>query len=65
MIEFDALAIKAETNNIYVIFLLEKNVRADIIKTILGYSLMAAPNTLKEWKMVITSVGQGYESTES
>jgi len=22
------------------------------------------PETLKEWKMVITSVGQGYESTE-
>jgi len=26
---------------------------------------MAAPNTLKEWKVAITVVGQGYESTES
>ena len=26
---------------------------------------MAAPDTLKEWKVAITAVGQGYESTES
>jgi len=26
---------------------------------------MVAPDTFKEWKVVITSVGQGYESTES
>jgi len=25
---------------------------------------MAMPETLKEWKVAITSVGQGYESTE-
>ena len=25
---------------------------------------MAMPKTLKEWKVAITSVGQGYESTE-
>jgi len=31
---------------------------------ILGYPLIAAPEILKEWKMVITSVGQGYNSTE-
>jgi len=31
---------------------------------ILGYSLIAAPETLKEWKVVIISVGQGYESIE-
>ena len=30
----------------------------------MGYPLIAAPETLKEWKMAITSVGQGYESTE-
>jgi len=31
---------------------------------ILGYLPIAAPETLKEWKVAITSVGQGYESTE-
>jgi len=30
----------------------------------LGYLLIAAPETFKEWKVVIMSVGQGYESTE-
>ena len=37
MIEFDTLAMKAETNNMHVIFLLKMNVQANIIKTILGY----------------------------
>ena len=31
---------------------------------ILGYLSIAIPETLKEWKVVITLVGQGYESTE-
>ena len=31
---------------------------------ILGYPPIAMPKTLKEWKVAITSVGQGYESTE-
>jgi len=31
----------------------------------LGYPPMAAPETLKEWKVVITLVRQGYKSTES
>ena len=48
MIEFEALAIKTKTNDIHAIFLLKKNVQADIIKTILGYPLMAASDTLKE-----------------
>ena len=65
MIEFEALAMKAETGDIYTIFLLKKNIWADIIKTILGYTPMAAPDTLKEWKVAITSVEQGYESIES
>ena len=58
MIKFDTLAMKAETNDMHIIFLLKENVQADIIKTILGYLLIVAPDTLKEWKMVITSVGQ-------
>jgi len=65
MIEFNILAIKAETNEMNTIFLLKKNVWADIIKTILEYPLMAASKTLKEWKVAIISVGQGYESMES
>ena len=65
MIEFNALAMKAETDDLHVIFLLKKNIWADIIKTIFGYPPMAAPDTLKEWKMAITIVGQGYESMES
>ena len=64
MIEFEALAMKADTDELHTIFLLKKNVRQNIIKTILGYPLIAMPETLKEWKVVITSVGQGYESTE-
>jgi len=31
---------------------------------ILGYLLIAMPELLKEWKVVITSVEQEYESTE-
>ena len=46
------------------IFLLKKNVRLDIIKTILGYSPIAILETLKEWKVTIMLVEQGYEFTE-
>ena len=64
MIEFEALAMKTNTDELYAIFLLKKNVQHNIIKMILGYPLIVMPETLKEWKVAITSVGQGYESTE-
>jgi len=64
IIEFEALAMKADTDELHAIFLLKKNVQQDIIKTILGYPPIAMPKTLKEWKVAITLVGQGYESTE-
>jgi len=64
MIEFDILAIKADTDELHAIFLLKKNIQQDIIKTILGYPLIAMPESLKEWKVAITSVKQEYESTE-
>jgi len=64
MIEFEALAMKADTDELHAIFLLKKNVQHDIIKTILGYPPIAIPETLKEWKVAITSVEQGYESTK-
>jgi len=49
---------KVKTSDMHVIFLL-KNVRTNIIKMILGYSLMAVLEMLKEWKVVITSVCYG------
>jgi len=64
MIKFKILAIKANTDELHAIFLLKKNMWADIIKTILEYLLIVAPETLKEWKVAITSVRQGYEFTE-
>ena len=57
IIKFEALAIKADTDDLYTIFLLKKNIQVGIIKTILGYTLIVVPKTLKEWKMAITSVG--------
>jgi len=64
MIEFKALAIKVDTDELHAIFLLKKNVQQNIIKMILDYPLIATPETLKEWKIAIISVGQGYESIE-
>ena len=64
MIEFKALAMKADTDELHTIFLLRKNVQSNIIKIILGYLLIVAPETLKEWKVVIISVGQEYKSTQ-
>jgi len=56
IIEFEVLVMKADTDELYAIFLLKKNVQPNIIKTILGYLPIAAPETLKEWKVAITSV---------
>jgi len=47
MIEFEVLVIKADTDDLHTIFLL-KNVWQDIIKTILGYPSIVAPELLKE-----------------
>jgi len=64
MIEFEALVMKADTDKLHAIFLLKKNVRQNIIKTILEYLPIAVLETLKEWKMAITLVRQEYKSTE-
>ena len=64
MIEFQTLAMKANIDDLHAIFLLKKNMRHNIIKTILGYPLITILETLKEWKVAITSVGQEYKSTE-
>ena len=64
MIEFEALAIKANIDDLHTIFLLKKNVQHNIIKMILGYLPIAILDTLKEWKIAITLVEQGYEYME-
>ena len=64
MIEFKVLAMKVDTDNLHTIFLLKKNIQHNIIKTILGYTPIAMHDTLKEWKVAITSVGQGFKSME-
>jgi len=62
MIKFKVLAIKTEINNIHIIFLLKKNIRNNIIKTILKYLPIVVPELLKEWKIAIISIRQEYES---
>ncbi len=62
MIEFKTLAMKADTDKLHAIFLLKKNVRQDIIKTILGYLPIVVLETLKEWKVAITLVRQNISS---
>ena len=64
MIEFEALAMKVDIDKLYAIFLLKKNIWQDIIKTILKYLPIVAPESLKEWKVVIISVRQEYKLTE-
>ena len=64
MIEFKALAIKADTDELHVIFLLKKKVQHDIIKMILGYLSITVPEILKKQKVAITLVGQEYEFIE-
>ena len=59
------LVIKTEIDDLHVIFLLQKNIWTDIIKTILGYLSIVALEMLREWKVKIISVEQGYESIES
>jgi len=48
MIEFKALAMKADTNELHAIFLLKKNVQQNIIKTILGYPSIVVLESLKK-----------------
>ena len=48
MIEFETLTMKVDTDELHAIFLLKKNVQQDIIKIILEYPPIAAPESLKE-----------------
>ena len=48
MIEFKVLAMKTDTDELYTIFLLKKNIWQDIIKMILEYSPIVVLEILKE-----------------
>jgi len=56
---------KTKTDNMHIIFILKKNVKSDIIKTILGYLLIAVLESLKRWKVTIILVKLEYEFTEN
>jgi len=47
MIKFETLAMKAKTDDLYIIFLLKKNIWTDIIKMILEYPPMVVLGTLR------------------
>jgi len=55
---------KVGIDDMHSIFLLKKNIRTNIIKIILGYSPIVALESLKKWKVAITSIEQEYKSTE-
>ena len=61
LIEFMALASKAQTNDQHVIFLLKKNINREIIRAIMVYPPTQAPKSLEQWKVAIIAVGQEYE----
>jgi len=48
MIEFKALAMKVDMDELHAIFLLKKNIQQNIIKIILGYLPIVVLETLKE-----------------
>jgi len=48
MIKFEVLAMKAKIDNMDTIFLLKRNIRTDIIKMVLGYLPIIAPETLRQ-----------------
>jgi hypothetical protein len=64
LIEFHVLKTTSMTDDAHAIFLLKKNIRQDIIKTILGYPPDSIPDFLTDWLVAIKSVGLGYESNE-
>jgi hypothetical protein len=64
IIEFHVLKTTSKTNDAHAIFLLKKNIRQDIIKTILRYPPAAIPDNITEWLEAIKSVGMGYKANE-
>jgi hypothetical protein len=64
LIEFHVLKTTSMTDNAHTIFLLKKNIRQDIIKTILGCPPDSIPDSLTDWLAAIKSIGLGYELNE-
>ncbi len=64
LIEFEVLKNRADTDDYHAMFLLKKNVRQDIIHTIMGYPPSSIPTSYETWTKAILSVGQGWEATE-
>jgi len=58
------LVIKAKIDDMHTIFLLKKSIKSNIIKTILEYLPIVALESLKKWKIAVTSVRQGYKFIE-
>jgi len=65
MTKFEVLAMKVKTDNMHIIFLLKKNARSKIIKTILRYLSIVVSEILKEWKVAIILVRKEYKSIKS
>jgi hypothetical protein len=64
LIKFHVLKTTSKTDEAHAIFLLKKNIRQDIIKTVLGYPPSSIPDTLTEWIEAIKSIGMGYEANK-
>ncbi|XP_006454866.1 hypothetical protein AGABI2DRAFT_140700 [Agaricus bisporus var. bisporus H97] len=62
LVEFNLLKNKVGTDDQHAVFLLKKNVRKDIIRTILSFPPTNLPTNLAEWTKVIKSVGIGAET---
>jgi hypothetical protein len=64
LIKFHVLKTTSMTDDTHAIFLLKKNIRQDIIKTILSYPPDSIPDSLTDWPAAIKSVVLGYESNK-
>jgi len=64
LIEFEVLKSRAKIDEKHAMFLLKKNVRAEIIRTVMGYPPSSIPKSYEDWKETIMSIGQGYEATD-
>jgi hypothetical protein len=64
LIKFHILKMTSKTNDVHAIFLLKKNIRQDIIQTILGYPPTTIPDNITEWLEAIKSVRMGYKANE-
>ena len=62
LIEFTLTKNKAGTDDQHAIFLLKKNIKKEIIRSILSFPPDKIPTTLEDWISIIKSVGMGAET---